>query len=264
MEIINLSLPRQIKIAHYSITAKKLLYIFSKPCIDLNKLDSPGWKPDPLSEGQNIKSGYTLDLSERAYGALEFEFEFTVADSFTNDDPGVITLYLYGLSVPEEYLRVGFNQKADAFFIDRGHTNVQFVHNNPFFTDKLSVNVYGTSAGSTTIKKKRTQVNNDTNLLDYDTSDDFTEQGISKFKVHGIVDRNIIELFFNEVKDNEDDDFGWSALSSTNTFFFTGGNFIGTLKVEFNSPTKVLGETTENVGFDNISLRGRQLNPFDE
>ena len=254
------SLPRHIKIAHYSIAAKELLYIFSKPCIDLSKVNTTEWKTAVKTNDLQ----YDLDLSERAYGALEFEFEFTVADSFTNDDPGVITLYLYGLSVPEEYLRVGFNQKADAFFIDRGHTNVQFVHNNPFFTDKLSVNVYGTSAGSTTIKKKRTQVNNDTNLLDYDTSDDFKEQDISKFKVHGIVDRNIIELFFNEVKDNENDDFGWSALSSTNTFFFTGGNFIGTLKVEFNSPTKVLGETTENVGFDNISLRGRQLNPFDE
>ena len=254
------SLPRHIKIAHYSIAAKELLYIFSKPCIDLSKVNTTEWKTAVKTNDLQ----YDLDLSERAYGALEFEFEFTVADSFTNDDPGVITLYLYGLSVPEEYLRVGFNQKADAFFIDRGHTNVQFVHNNPFFTDKLSVNVYGTSAGSTTIKKKRTQVNNDTNLLDYDTSDDFKEQGISKFKVHGIVDRNIIELFFNEVKDNEGDDFGWSALSSTNTFFFTGGNFIGTLKVEFNSPTKVLGETTENVGFDNISLRGRQLNPLDE
>ena len=87
------SLPREIKIAHYSIAAKELLYIFSRPCIDLKKLDTPGWKNDE----KTIESGYTLDLSENAYGALEFEFEFTVVDSFTNDDPGVITLYLYVL-----------------------------------------------------------------------------------------------------------------------------------------------------------------------
>jgi len=28
-----MTLPKEIKIAHYSITDKELLYIFSKPCI---------------------------------------------------------------------------------------------------------------------------------------------------------------------------------------------------------------------------------------
>ena len=110
-----------------------------------------------------------------------------------------------------------------------------------------------------TIKKKATKSDNLISLTL--TSDDFTEQGISKFKVHGIVDRNIIELFFNEVKDKEDDDFGWSALSSTNTFFFTGGNFIGNLKVEYNAPSLVNGEVVDtNKGFTDVKLRARQLN----
>ena len=248
------SLPREIKIAHYSIAAKELLYIFSRPCIDLKKLDTPGWKNDE----KTIESGYTLDLSENAYGALEFEFEFTVVDSFTNDDPGVITLYLYGLSIPEEYLRIGFNQKADAFFIDRGHTNVQFVHNNPFFTDKLSINVYGKSIQKNIpITKKRSSLN--LNKILYDTTMEDTGDRV-QFKVHGIIDRNIIELFFNEEKENDNDSFGWSALSSTNTFFFTGGNFIGNLKVVYNAPSLVNGKVIEsNEGFANIKLRARQL-----
>ena len=50
---------------------------------------------------------------------------------------------------PEEYLRFGFNQKENAFFLDRGNTNVKWVHDNPFFTDKLSMTVYGTETGET-------------------------------------------------------------------------------------------------------------------
>ena len=253
------SLPREIKIAHYPIAAKKLLYIFSKPCIDLDKLESPGWKPETESEGENIQSGYTLDLSERAFGALEFKFEFTVADAYTNDDPGVISLYLYGLSIPEEYLRIGFNQKADAFFIDRGHTNVQFVHDNPFFTDKLSVNVYGEATTKTTITKKRSSLSGN-NLIYDSTINDSADQ--NKFTIHGIIDRNIIELFFNEKQEEgKNDNFGWSALSSTNTFFFTGGNFIGNLKVEYNAPSLVNGDVVDsNKGFTDVKLRARQLN----
>ena len=42
----------------------------------------------------------------------------------------------------------------------------------------------------------------------------------SRFSIHGIIDRNIMELFFNE--DNE----GYSVNTLTNSFFFIGGNFI--------------------------------------
>ena len=42
----------------------------------------------------------------------------------------------------------------------------------------------------------------------------------SRFSIHAIIDRNIMELFFNE--DNE----GYSVNTSTNSFFFIGGNFI--------------------------------------
>ena len=42
----------------------------------------------------------------------------------------------------------------------------------------------------------------------------------SRFSIHGIIDRNIMELFFNE--DNE----GYSVNALTNSFFFIGGNFI--------------------------------------
>ena len=164
-----MTLPRQIKIAHYLISTKKLLYIFSRPCINLNELYSPGWKPDKKEDGQNIESGYTLDLSEGAYGALEFEFEFTFVDEAFTHDSGVITLYLYGLSIPEKYLKIDFNTKHKAFFIDRRHSNVQFVHDNPFFTDKLSLNVNSIKTDSTTsLTKQKTKYINSTNTLNYE------------------------------------------------------------------------------------------------
>ena len=48
-------LPRQIKIAQYSIAAKILVYIFSKPCINLDKLETPEWKLETETDYQYIE-----------------------------------------------------------------------------------------------------------------------------------------------------------------------------------------------------------------
>ena len=97
--------------------------------------------------------------------------------------------------LPDEYLRLGYEGEAGAFFVDRGHTNVDWVHDNPFFTDKLSVHIQpqGTSGD------------------------------IKTYFVHGFIDRNIVELYFND---------GYQV--STNTFFMTGGNWIGSVDLTLN------------------------------
>ena len=69
------------------------------------------------------------------------------------------------------------------------------------------------------------------------------------FSVHGIIDRNIIELFFNE----EDD---YSIITSTNTFFFTGGNFIGSIDIKVNANTK-----DKDGGYIITQFKARQLVP---
>ena len=51
--------------------------------------------------------------------------------------------------------------------------------------------------------------------------------------VHGFIDRNIIELFFND-----------GYQTSTNTFFFTGGNFINEVEIKCDH-----GENGFNVDF---------------
>ena len=68
-----------------------------------------------------------------------------------------------------------------------------------------------------------------------------------KYTAHVIIVRNIFEVFFNE------DDDKFSFITSTNTFFFTSGNFIDTIEVEYNL---VDGQ----YGFRNVQLTAIQLN----
>jgi len=240
----SMAIPRQIKIGHYkpSDDSLTILYIKSRPLFDYSLI----YLNNDVKRS-NLKSGDVIDLSNYASGALEFNFTFlTCGDAFTNHYPGVISLYFRGGSIPEEYLRFGYNVKADAFFLDRGHTNVQWVHDNPFFTDKLSMNVYG-EATETKWEGLVTQTftRNTGDDYKYDNPNNGTCTA-TKFAVHGFIDRNIIELFFNEDKD------GFSFVTSTNTFFFTGGNFIDTIEVEYN--------TLNDKGFDEVNLSARQIN----
>ena len=68
-----------------------------------------------------------------------------------------------------------------------------------------------------------------------------------KYTAHIIIDRNFFEVFFNE------DDDKFSFITSTNTFFFTGGNFIDTIKVEY----KIVDG---QYGFRIVQLTAIQLN----
>ena len=245
----SMAIPRTIKLGYYSPTGTPLVYIKSRMMIDYDLFENK-----TLKELNIQNSGDTMELTQNANGALDFFLTFrTCGDAFTNHFPGVISLYLIGGSIPEEYLIVGYNVKADAFFLDRGHTNVQWVHQNPFFTDKLSMNVYGTKDESTgkwtNLYKQyfRFTKDNTGDQHTYTYKDDYNNTCTPvKFKVHGLIDRNIIELFFNE------DEEGYSFITSTNTFFFTGGNFIDKIRVEYN--------LLEEKGFDQILLQARQLN----
>ena len=250
----SMAIPRRIKLGHYNPTGSTpLLYVLSKALLDENdmndthpvnttRFDEP--LPNDFTEIEG--SGQIYKIPGAAFGALELYIEFVSCDAYTDHAPGVITFFLRGGSMPEEYLRIGYNQKADAFFLDRGNTKVQWVHDNPFFTDKLTMTVYGTSTGITQneiFKSTYDPVNNKYNQ-------DFSGTcGEVKFTAHIIVDRNIVEVFFNE--DNE----GYSAITSTNTFFFSGGNFITDVLVDYNS-----GGQNNDKGFNNIKIKGRHLN----
>jgi beta-fructofuranosidase len=145
----SMAIPRKIKLGHYSPTGTPLIYVLSKALLDSSDNETVSASTESLydtdlpTDYEYLESGKTYTPPGAANGVLELEITFISCDAYSDHDPGVVTFYLKGGSIPEEYLRFGYNQKADAFFLDRGNTNVQWVHDNPFFTDKLSMNVYG-------------------------------------------------------------------------------------------------------------------------
>lgn len=166
------------------------LSLYSEPIFNYTNLNNNG----TLHRKSNISlsKGETLsfNMSGSATGLLEFSLTWKVNSTGLGaaDSPD-LSMYLRGASDSSEYLRLGFENNAAAFFIDRGHSSVKFVDENPFFTDKMSVN-----------------------LQPLET----LNSAEATYKVHGIADRNVLELYFND-----------GEVTSTNTFFFTEGNFIG-------------------------------------
>ena len=70
----------------------------------------------------------------------------------------------------------------------------------------------------------------------------------TNYNIYGLIDRNILEVFFNI----DDYEKKTSFIASTQTFFFTGGNFVSS--VEFVPVTE---------GRFDIQFYGRQLGEFD-
>jgi len=249
----SMAIPRKIKLGHYKPTGTSLIYVLSKALLDSSDNETVSASTESLYDTDlptnydYLESGKTYTPPGAANGVLELEITFISCDAYTDHDPGVVTFYLKGGSIPEEYLRFGYNQKADAFFLDRGNTNVQWVHNNPFFTDKLSMNVYGKSNTVSQEGYPKTIFNTETKKYSTENSGKCEE---AIFNAHLIIDRNIIEVFFNE------DNNGYSAITSTNTFFFTGGNYITTVDIEYNNV--VVGD--KKFGFREVGIKGRHLN----
>ena len=192
----SMSLVRKLQLADFeSAPGTKIPFIKSTPL--LNDKLRYGSEGSFDSDDPNIKFDYfhpkhTIDISQQLNGAIEFNLEWKVKDKqWTKSNPANFYLDFRGYAIPDEYLRLGYQAEAGAFFIDRGNTNVEWVHTNRFFTDKISVNV---------------------------------QPSEGKYKVHGIIDRNIVELYFGD---------GFQVL--TNTFFMTGGNFIGSIDISIDS-----------------------------
>ena len=139
--------------------------------------------------------------TEGVFGALEFYIDWEFEKW---GDPNTFTLYFRGGTNPDEYLRIGFF--SDYVFLDRGHTNVQWVKESPVFNEKLQM--YTPRIG-----------------------------GHDNFSIYGIIDRNIVELFANG--NNFADKRCFMAM--TNTFFFSGGNYINRVDLLQTHNTKIRG-----------------------
>ena len=200
----SMSLVRRMTLADFeSAPGTKIAFIKSEPVTSYNGGNLRYGKLYSVKTGdENFKLNpfyptHTIDISQQENsGAVEFKLTFNVTDGqWTKPNPAHFYLDFKGYMLPDEYLRLGYEGEAGAFFVDRGHTNVDWVHDNPFFTDKLSVHIQpqGTSGD------------------------------IKTYFVHGFIDRNIVELYFND---------GYQVF--TNTFFMTGGNWFGTVDLTLN------------------------------
>ena len=214
----SMSIPRRVSIGFFQSSPEtKILYLKSEPLLDKtasSKFNFPSQLTQVFSG--DLKGGDSqiskIDNAEapNLEGAIEFEITIKVLNTndFNNNNPGHLDFYFKGHNDPEEYLRFGYEQGATAFYLDRSHSKVPWVNENPYFSDKISLNVMP--------KENSGAVENQ---IIYD--------------VHGFIDRNIIELFFNE-----------GYQTSTNTFFFTGGNFINEVEIKCDH-----GENGFNVDF---------------
>ena len=205
-----MSIPRKFSLGHHNLNYDtKVLYLNQEPVLEHDFFKNlKDVEPIPLHELSQDIIQNIYDAKGKAYGALEFFLEW----NFTH-----WALYLRGGSNPDEYLKIGYS--ADYVFFDRGHTNVQWVKEHPFFTEKFSMLAQRIG-------------------------------GHEEFTIYGIIDRNICELFVNVRSINERKAF----MTMTNTFFFTGGNFINSIDFIQKNGSKVKEGST---------LRVRQIFPED-
>ena len=194
----SMSIPRKFTLGHYKPNAvTPILYLYQEPVLLNSKFDGLS-SVAPISFTEKISTKITNIYSETlgAFGSLEFFIDFTLKNGGSNEKSSMLTFYFRGGSNPDEYLKIGYFANAESVFLDRGHTNVQWVKENPSFTEKFTM---------------------------------FTPNSLpeNRWTIYGLIDRNIVELFVNM----EDSDNKKCFATMTNTFFFSGGNFISVVDV---------------------------------
>ena len=213
----SMSIPRKFSLGHHNLNyVRKVLYLNQEPVLEHNIFQNlengTGVTKVVLDDYQQYTLENIYDAKGEAFGALEFYIDW----EFVNwGSPSSITFYFRGGSIPDEYLKIGFYDNN--VFFDRGHTNVQWVKESPVFTEKFSM---------------------------------FTQRigGHENLQIYGLIDRNICELFANGENINDRRSF----MTMTNTFFFTGGNFINSIDLYQANGSKIKG-----------TLYVRQIHPDD-
>lgn len=191
----SMSLVRNMTIQAYAPNAESIeLNLNSVPVFDRESLIANQSTIRTQNRTLEKKSPISFNLPKSGEGVFDFTLTWSVNATYKNSLPAEFSLYLTGKEGNEEYLRIGYEGNSGAFFLDRGHSNVDFVSEDPFFTDKLS-----------------------TSLEPYKVSED----GIPSYKVYGVVDRNTIELFFND-----------GSSTMTNLYFLSEGNYLNGIDIK--------------------------------
>lgn len=157
----------------------KLLSLIQTPII--NNLDVIN-KFERHNHVLTTKNRLNADFSSSA-GLLDFSITFTIdsEDCVGILNPNLeILIHSQTSNLSTDSIKVGFDKNVSAFYFERDIPDVEF-NKNPFFTNKLSAHVEPAR---------------------------YDEDGKPVYEIYGIVDKNIIELYFNG-----------GAQTMTNTFF---------------------------------------------
>lgn len=129
-------------------------------------------------------------------GIFEFRLNFRVlSQTYLNDNYTNLDLIIRSNGEKPESVKIGYDPIAQACYFDRGIYTTEF-SKNPFFTDKMST---------------------------YLEPMKFDEKKSGFYEIHGIVDKNIVELFFNN-----------GSTAMTNTFFMSEGKTPASVELKSN------------------------------
>ncbi|QGN13683.1 inulinase [Kluyveromyces marxianus] len=189
----SMSLVRQFTLKDFSTNPNSAdVVLNSQPVLNYDALRKNGTTYSITNYTVTSENGKKIKLDNPS-GSLEFHLEYVF-----NGSPDIksnvfadLSLYFKGNNDDNEYLRLGYETNGGAFFLDRGHTKIPFVKENLFFNHQLAV----------------------TNPVSNYTT--------NVFDVYGVIDKNIIELYFDN-----------GNVVSTNTFFFSTNNVIGEIDIK--------------------------------
>lgn len=191
----SMSLVRKYTLANVSINPEsKILSLIQKPVIG----DSVTRKNLASHDYCFLGDNSTISATAKESGVLEFDLTFKVHTS--KDSLKTIELEIVSntKSGKTESIRTGYDVDGQSFYVDRSIDNK--FNKNPFFADKTSAYV-------------------DPFIHD--------ENNIPVYKMYGVVDKNILEVYLND-----------GATTLTNTFFMSEG---------FTPETLILSSTTSTV-----------------
>lgn len=187
----SMSLVRNLTLKEWAPNPESVqLNINSEPILDMKPSKARNASTEVTDVLLTTKDSISAKFAPKMNtGVYDFEIVWSVnKNAFNNSRLNEWTLYIDTQDYYSEYLALGYETTAGAFYLDRGNSYNDFVTTNPFFNNRESVI-----------------------LEPYSTS----SNGTNTYKVYGVIDQNLIELYFND-----------GSVVSTNLFFFSDHNQI--------------------------------------
>ena len=136
-----MGIPREFYLSHISLNSQvSFLTLKQRPILNHKNFENSintVVTPIKISSSSLSSENREIDYSKGAFGAFEFLLEFNITGEGT-ETPEFNVLFKGG-SLPEEYLEIGYNNDGPIVYINRGHSNVQFVKKKTMFNHNTAI-----------------------------------------------------------------------------------------------------------------------------